>query len=141
MKWIGVFLVAPRWGTVSTQLFLKALLAIANFFINLLGFVKGAVPRVTTVAAMRVTLVRTIKFFLLLYGGNWLLTEVLPFGQATAENVVYWVYAGLAALFMVPQVPVKARKLWRKAMIPESPETDLTKQQAENNPERERPLP
>lgn len=137
MKWIGVLLVSPLWGTVSTQLFLKALLAVANFFINLLGFVKGAVPRVTTAAAMGVTLVRAIKFFLLLYGGNWLLTEVLPFGQTMTENVVYWVYAGLAALFMVPQIPVKARKFWRKAMIPESLEADIIKQPIESNPERE----
>jgi hypothetical protein len=137
MKWIGILLVSPLWGALSTQLFIQAWLAVASFFISFLGLVKGAVPRETTALAMGVAIFSAILFSLLLYGGNWLLTEVLPFGQTEIENVVYWIFAGISALFILPQIPAKVRKSWRNAIIPGSLEVDIFKRKMGHNPERE----
>ena len=137
MKWIGILLVSPLWGALSAQLFLQAWLGVANFFINLFGFVKGTVPRKTTAIAMGVAISSMILCFLLLRAGSWLLTEVLPFGRTETENVVYWLFSGLYALFMLPQIPIKCRKSWRNATIPGSLEVDSFKRALGLNPEYE----
>lgn len=137
MEWIGILFVSPLWGAISTQLFIQAWLSLANFFINLVGFVKGAVSRKSTALAMGAAIFGVLLFSLLLRAGLWLLTEVLSFGQTETENVVYWVFAGFSALFMLPQIPKKLRKSWRNAMIPGSLEADIFKRKMGLNPEHE----
>lgn len=127
MEWIGILFVSPLWGAISTQLFIQAWLSVANFFINLVGFVKGTVSRKSTALAAGAAVFGVLLFSLLLSAGLWLLTEVFSFGQTETENVVYWVFAGLSALFMLPQIPKKLRNSWRNAMIPGSLEADIFK--------------
>ena len=131
MKWLGILLISPLWGVLSTQLFIQSWMGVVNFFISFVGFVKGAVPRKTTALQMGVALFSVVLFSLLLRGGFWLLTDVFPFGQTQMESTVYWVFAGLSALYMFPQVPRKFRKSWRNAMIPGSLETDILKRKLE----------
>lgn len=127
MEWIGIVFVSPLWGALSTQLFIQAWLFVANFFINLVGFLKGTVSRKSTALAAGAAVFGVLLFSFLLSAGLWLLTEVFSFGQTETENVVYWVFAGLSALFMLPQIPEKLRKSWRNAMIPGSLEADIFK--------------
>ncbi|MHB8413290.1 MAG: hypothetical protein ACYDDI_15280 [Candidatus Acidiferrales bacterium] len=117
MKWLGILLISPVWGAVSTQLFLQGWLAFIGVFIGLIGFVKGSVPRKDTALLMGVAAFQVVLFSLLLTAGFWLLTDWLPFGRTGAENIVYWVFAGLSALYMLPQVPTKIRKSWRNALV------------------------
>ena len=137
MKWLGILLISPLWGALSTQLFIQAWMGVANFFIGFVGFVKGAVPRKDAALAMGVALFSVVLFSLLLRGGFWLLTDVFSFGQTQTENTVYWVFAGLSALYILPQVPSKIRKSWRNATIPGSLETDILKRKLGLNPEHE----
>jgi len=137
MKWLGILLVSPLWGAISAQLVLQAWMGVVNFFISFVGFVKGAVPRKDTALAMAVALFSVVSFSLLLRAGFWLLTDLLPFGQTQAENVVYWVFAGLSALYILPQIPQKVRKSWRNATIPGSLEMDILKRKVGLNPEHE----
>jgi len=125
IRWIGMLLVSPLWGCASTQLFLQSWLALVNLLINVLGFVRGAVPRKQTAIAMGVAAASVALFSLLLRGGFWLLTDILPFGWSKAENVVYWIFAGFSALFMLLQIPSKVQKQWRNAMVPGSLESDI----------------
>lgn len=125
MRWVGIILVAPLWGILSAQLFLQSWLAVANMFIALAGFVGGAVRRKTTAMMMGVAVAQVVLFSLLLGGGFWLLTEVLPFGRTRLENGIYWAFAACSALFMLLQVPSKVRKSWRDAMVPGALEGDI----------------
>src|ERR1035437_3147095 len=127
MEWIGILIVSPLWGDISSQLFFQAWLGVANFFVGLFGFVKGKVPRKTTAILMGVAIFSTALFSLLLGAGYWLLTNVFSFGRTRTEHIVYWVFAGLSALFIILQLPARLRKTWRNAMIPDSLEIDILK--------------
>lgn len=127
MKWLGVLIVSPLWGAVSTQLFLQAWLAAINLVITFIGFLVGRVKRSNTALGMGVALVHGLIFSGLLHAGSWLLTDVLGVGWSRIENMVYWVFAVLSALYMLPQIPSRLRKVWRNAMVPGSLEEDIKK--------------
>ena len=135
MEWLGILIVSPLWGAISAQLFIQAWLAVANFLIALVGFVRGKVSRETTALGMGAAVTGVIVFSLLLVGGFWFLTGVLPFGRSRVENIVYWVVAGLSSLYMLAQIPAKIRKSWRNAMVPGTLETDIYKRQRGLNPD------
>lgn len=124
MEWLGILLISPLWGYFSTRCFIQAWLGIAQFFIHLVGFVKGVVPRKDNVLYMGVSISIIVLFSFLLLGGFWLLTDVLPFGQTRTENLVYWVSAGISFLFFMQQIPTKIRGFWRYATIPNSVRLD-----------------
>lgn len=128
MKWLGVLLVSPLWGPLSTQFFIQAWLGVAQFVIHSIGFVKGAVPRKDNALYMGVAIFNVVLFSILLGGGFWLLTEVLPFGHSQLENVVYWIFAGLSCLYLFPQIPSKIRSSWRYATVPGEVWKDSIKQ-------------
>lgn len=125
MKWLGALLVSPLWGSLSAQLFLQSWLAFANFFIALLGFVKGGLPRRDAALLMGVSLFSCALFSSILRGGHWLLTTTFHFGQSNTETIVYWIFVALSGLYMLPQIPSKIKKSWRNAMVPGSLEEDI----------------
>ena len=125
MRWIGLLIVAPLWGMISTQLFLQAWLAFINGIISIVGFFAGRVDRKTTALGIGVGLGSAFLFYLLLRVGFWLLSDILHFGYSAAENTVYWIFAALSALYMLPQIPRRIKKPWRNAMIPGSLESDI----------------
>ena len=125
MQWIATLLVAPLWGLLSTQLFLQSWLALANFVMAFLAFLMANVPRKQNAMYMGVSIASAILFSGLLYGGDLLLTDVLRFGQTKTEIIVYWVFAVLSAVYMLPRIPSKIRKSWRNAMVPGSLEADI----------------
>lgn len=137
MDWLGILLISPIWGLLSTQLFIQAWLSVMIFIFSLVGFVKGTVPRKTTAIGMGAALSTVIAFTFILYGGFWLLTEVLPFGRTRTENIVYWVFAALAAIYVLPQIPARIRKLWRNATVPGSLEMDIYKRRMGINPDHD----
>ena len=102
---------------LSTQLILQIWLAVANFAINLFGFLKGAVSRKTTSMVMVLSVVAAITFSLLLQAGGWFLTVFLAFGRSEVETVLYWVSAGITLLYILFQVPTKMRQIWRNATV------------------------
>ena len=93
----------------------------------LLGLVKGRVERRLNFIGIGTALVQMILFSALLHGGYYLLAEVFSFGYSTAENVVYWIFAVLSILYMLPQIPAKVRKSWRNATIAGSLQADFMK--------------
>lgn len=128
MEWLGILLISPVWGYLSTRCFIQAWVGVALFFIHLVGFFKGAVPRNDNALYMSVAIFTVVLFSLLLLGGFWLLTVVLPFGQTQIERVVYWVSAGISFLFFLKQVPSKIRGSWRYATIPNALWVDSVKE-------------
>lgn len=137
MEWIGILVVSPLWGVISTQLFFQAWLGVAGFLIGLFGFVKGAVPRESTAILIGMAIFSTVLYSLLLSGGFWLLTNVFSFGYSRTENIVYWVFAGLSTLFILLKLPARLRKIWRNAMDPGSLEIDILKRKIGLNPDVE----
>jgi hypothetical protein len=128
MEWLGILLISPAWGYLSTRCFIQASLGVAQFFIHIVGFFKGAVPGNDNALYMGVAIFNVVLFSLLLLGGFWLLTVILPFGQTQTEVVVYWVSAGISFLFFLKQVPSKIRGSWRYATIPNALWVDSMKE-------------
>lgn len=135
IEWIGILIVSPLWGGISTQLFIQAWLAVAHFFISVVGFIKGDVSRKTTGLMIGAAVAGIVVHSLLLVVGFWFLTEVLPFGKTRTENIVYWVFAALFAPYMLAQIPSKIRKSWRNAMSPGTLEIDILKRKVGLNPD------
>ena len=116
--WIGVILVSPFWGLISTQLFLQAWLAFFGGLMSTLGLVRGRVPRKDTSLQIGVAIFSVVLWTALMRLGFWLIVDVLQFGASDAENVVYWIFAAFSALYMLPQFPRKLRNSWHFAMTP-----------------------
>ena len=126
MSILGVLVVAPLWGAISAQLFLQAWLALSNLIIHLIGFVKGEVERKVNLLGAGASLMQMALFSALLYGGQYLLTEVFGFRYSMAENGVYWLFVMLSLLYMLPE-----RKSWRNATVAGSLEADTRKRKME----------
>jgi hypothetical protein len=127
MNLIGITIVSPFWGVISTQLFLQSWLAFIGAIMSIIGIIMGKVERQKTFMGLGVSVVQMLLFSGLLYGGQYLLADVWGFGFTKTENIVYWVFAGLSLLYMVPQFPAKIKKGWRNATIPGSLEEDIMK--------------
>ncbi|MGH8542110.1 MAG: hypothetical protein ACREX3_00345 [Gammaproteobacteria bacterium] len=119
MFWIGVLIISPLWGLVSTQLFLQACLSFASLVLSAVGLVRGRVPRRDTLMQIGVNVFSILLWSGLLRLGFWLIVDVLHFGSTSAENIVYWIFAALSAAFMLPQIPGKLRRSWHFAMTPQ----------------------
>jgi hypothetical protein len=128
MEWLGMLLISPVWGYLSTRCFIQASLGVAQLFIHLVGFFRGVVLRNDNALYMGIALFNVLFFSLLLVGGFWLLTVILPFGQTQIEIAVYWISAGISFLFFSRQVPAKIRGTWRYATIPNALWVDSMKQ-------------
>ena len=129
---IGVIFVSPLWGAISSQLLLQSWLALVNFIIHLMGLVQGRVERKINLSGIGTALVQMLLCSALLYGVPYLLMEVLSFGYSMAENVVYWIFAALSILYMLPEIPAKVRKSWRNATVVGSLEVDTTMRKLES---------
>ena len=129
---VGVLVVSPLWGAVSSQLLLQAWLAFVNLIIHLIGLVMGRVKRKINLSGIGAALVQMLLFSALLHGGHYLLTEVFSFGYSTAEYYTYWIFAVLSILYMLPQIPAKVRKSWRNATVVGSIEADITMRKLES---------
>lgn len=124
---IGVIIVSPIWGMVSSQLFLQSWLAFINSGILIIGIVRGVVPRKDNLLGLGIATFQGILFSILLSLGHYLLTRILSFGYTKTENIVYWIFASISLLYMIPQISPKIRKTWRNANIPGSLEEDIIK--------------
>jgi len=112
---LGIFIVSPLWGMISARLFLQSWLAFISSIINLIGLVKGEVERKTTILGFGVGQFQAVLFSFLIWLGNYLLTQVLLFGYTQAESIIYWIFAGLSFLYMLPQIPNRIKKAWKMA--------------------------
>jgi hypothetical protein len=71
VSWIGAVFVSPEWGVASTALFSQAWLAFANFWIALIGFLRGKAGRGTPAVMMGVAAGSCALYSLLLRAGCW----------------------------------------------------------------------
>ena len=124
MLWLGILVVSPIWGIVSTTLFLQIWLALANAVIELIGFVKGTVSRKSTSLALGVSVAAAVVFSLLLQGGYWIISAG-NFGASNAESIVYWLFASVTLIGIAIEVPKKIGKSWRNATVRGSLEADI----------------
>ncbi len=116
MLWIGTLVIAPLWGILSTQLLLQAWLSFINGIINIIAFFAGRVDRKSTALGFGVCIGSCALFNGLFYAGFWLLSDILHFGYSASENTVYWIFAVLSGLYMLPQIPERIRQSWRNSM-------------------------
>jgi len=89
--------------------------------------------------AIGVHLASAALFYVLLAGGFWMLTDLLPFGRTKAENTAYWISAAFSALYMLPKLPAKIRQSWKNLMVPGAFEVDTLRRRAGFGSEYERP--
>ncbi len=112
MGLIGALIVAPLWGMVSAQWFMRAGLAFVVLPIHGWGVVIGRISRIQCVLGMAAALFFVALYSVALLMGYWLLTNVFSFGQTLLENVVYWGFAIFSALFMMPRVAPTVMHVW-----------------------------
>jgi uncharacterized membrane protein YeaQ/YmgE (transglycosylase-associated protein family) len=127
MNWLGVLLVSPLWGIISSQFFFRWLLAFASFLISLVGFLRGSVPRKVNAIGMGAGLAHMVVAAIVLSGGRWLLTEVLEFGYSDAENTSYKIFAVIGSVYCLFQIPSRLRRAWRNAFVPGEIEHNIFK--------------
>lgn len=127
---IGLIVISPLWGMLSTQLFLQSWLSFINFGICLIGFIRGKTARRDNLIGIGVCLLSMALFSAGLWLGQWILAEQSPFGQTQSENVVYWVFCAISALFMVPQMLKRVGKSWKQATVPGERESDYLRNRA-----------
>jgi hypothetical protein len=116
--WVGVLVVSPLWGFLSTQLFIQAWLAVAGLVCGSIGLLRGRVEPGVNLIAIGTGLASVILWCALLRAGFWLLVDVLELGASGAENTVYWICAVVFALGSIPQIVLSVRNAWRFAMVP-----------------------
>ena len=125
MSWIGVLIVSPIWGTISTRLFLQSWLALLQGIIGIIGLFDGRVERKVNGVLVGFSFGAMVVCSLLWSVGFWLLYDVLGFGYSAGETTVYWVFVAVSALYFLPQIPGRLGKTWRNAMVPGSLEDDI----------------
>lgn len=124
---IGVVIVSPAWGILSTQLFLQSWLAFINAIIISIGIIRGKVSRKNNLLGLGVATLQMILFFVLLILGDYLLTKAFSFGYTRIENIIYWIFAVITCLYMIPQMPSKIKKAWRFANVAVALEENIVK--------------
>jgi len=122
---LGVIVVSPLWGIISTTLFLQSWLAFIGIIIWIIGIIRGKVERKTAFLGLGMAVGLGVLWSGLLRLGYYLLSDVLSFGYTTAENVVYWIFAGITLIWSGLRLPAKVKKTWRNANVPGSIEEDI----------------
>ena len=130
MRIIGLFIVAPIWGLISTQLFLQGWLSFINALIYIIGGIRRKIQFSNVAMGMGVGIGQCILFEGLLYLGYFLISDVMSFGYTKSENIVYWVFASLSAVWCLFQFPSKIITTWRHANVKGALEEDMLKKKA-----------
>jgi hypothetical protein len=125
MNLIGIIVISPLWGIISTRLFLQSWLAFIGIIIWIIGIIRGKVGRRTVFLGLGVSIGSVLLWSALLWLGYYVLSQVLHFGYTTAENVVYWIFAVIGLLWFGRQLLSKIKKTWRNANIAGSLEEDI----------------
>ncbi len=129
---IGVIVVSPVWGILSTQLFLQSWLAFINAVIYIIGVIRNKVARKNNLLGLGVAILQVLLFSGLLSLGYYLLGKVFSFGYTRIENIIYWIFAIISLLYMVPQMPSKIKKAWRSANVSGALEENIAKRKLED---------
>jgi len=132
---IGVIIISPIWGIVSTQLFLQSWLAFINAIIDIIGIVRGKVARKNNLLGLGVAILQVLLFSVLLSLGYYLLTKVFSFGYTRIENIIYWIFAVISLLYIIPQMPSKIKGAWRCANISGALEENIVKRKLKDSVE------
>lgn len=101
----------------ATQLFLQSWLAFINCIICFLGLIFGKQSLKIASMGMAVSLFQTVLFTALLFIGQWLLVELLPFGQSQVENTVFWIFAFITLWYCIFQFPSLIKRMWKAQFI------------------------
>ena len=127
MKWVGILLISPVWGSLSTRLFLQSWLAAVNFFIYFLGFVRGAVQEKTThwLWASPCLAPFCSHCYFAAVSGFWVMYSIW---LDESRNHCLLGFRGAFTPLYASQIPLRVRKAWRLAMIPGSVEADILEQ-------------
>mgnify|MGYP000402622816 CR=1 FL=1 len=118
MSWIGILVVSPLWGMISTQMFVQSWLGVVLAGIGIIGAVAGRRPRQDCAILVAIGLAQALIFSTIIIGVNWILTSVTPFGTTMGEIISYWIFAAISAPYLLVQVPGKIKDAWRRALVP-----------------------
>ncbi len=115
---IGVTIISPIWGFVSTLLFLQCWLAFVSMIMSIISLITGKVGRKNSLMFLGIYLLQGIVSSICLKLGYWLLSSVLSFGYTTIENIIYWIFAVIALIGLLPQIPNTIRRVWHNTSLP-----------------------
>lgn len=115
MYWLGLTIVAPAWGGVSTFLFYWGWLSFLGVVACLIGLVRGRLPRPVILQHLFNQFTRLVFFGLLLLIGFATLFMVLPFGRTQSEMIAYWAAATISLVIAITKMPGDIDLLWKQA--------------------------
>ena len=114
MTWIGLLLIAPLWGPVSTVMFFNGWLSFLGILACLIGLFAGRVPRRMVLSHLFNHVTRVFFFGLILLVGFMLLFKVLPFGRTQGEMIAYWITATITLVVVIPRISNKIDQIWKQ---------------------------
>lgn len=114
MTWVGLFLIAPMWGPVSTIMFYHGWLSFLGILACMVGLAGSGVSRRVVIAHLFNHVTRVLFFGLVLVVGFMLLFKVLPFGRTQGEMIVYWVTATITLVAIIPRISNKIDQIWKQ---------------------------
>src|SRR5260370_36827790 len=100
---IGLFIVAIIWGSLSAQFLVQTILSFIIASIYLCGIVFSKVSKVTNMIGVLGSLLQSIMFGLLFYGGNSIACQFLTY--VWHAIVLLLAFFG-AIVYVSPAVPV-----------------------------------
>lgn len=115
---IGALFVSPFWGYFSSRLLLQSWLAFVNFWIYLIGFIRGKVKRKNNIIGIGSCIFDSILYNGLLWVGHFLLGSVLHFGYSFLENIIYWLFVAIGILSHLAEFISKIKNAWHFANNP-----------------------
>ena len=124
---VGIVIISPAWGVMSTWLFLQSWLSLIGAFLGIIGLIRGKVERKVLFASIGLHILTLIACSALLSLGYYLFSYVFQFGYSKIENIVYWLFAGISFIFIIIEYPHKIKKGWRQANVVGEIESDVIK--------------
>src|ERR1700730_11475985 len=75
MKQILSFIIAVIWGSLSSQFLVQVVSSLVIGFVYLVGAVLSTVSRAMNFTGALISIGQTLLFGVLLFGGNWIISE------------------------------------------------------------------
>lgn len=102
-------------GGVSGKLLAQSWLSFISAIVGLIGVIRCKQIAVN-LAQSGLHLVTCAFFSLLLWGVDYANARWIGLGYTTGETVIFWITALFSFVFMIPQMILRVKEVWKMAM-------------------------
>lgn len=102
-------------GGVSGKLLAQSWLSFISAIVGLIGVIRRKQIAVN-LAQSGLHLLTCAFFSFLLWGVDYVNLKWIGLGYTTSETVIFWIAALIAFTFMIPQMILRVKEVWKMAM-------------------------